>query len=213
MLQQGSRMVTSFFAHILHQLLPVADPGLWGWSRLRLGAPSRLGILGSRDGPLRRFPGTGALARLFGCHGQGARIDRQPWRQRNVGEHTLNSRQALMSDCQQERRHAALILDHLLKICFVEEQGLQSFSLTIHGSHVQGRPQINVQFFDVRVGGEQHLDHGPVIVLRGNVQGRLPHIGPGHEVGSQVVQITHRLHATALCGPVYRQPTALVPGV
>ena len=24
----------SFFAHILHQLLPVADPGLWGWSRL-----------------------------------------------------------------------------------------------------------------------------------------------------------------------------------
>ena len=28
----------------------------------------------------------------------------------------------------------------LLKIRFVEEQGLQSFSLTIHGSHVQGRP-------------------------------------------------------------------------
>ena len=57
-------------------MIPISSPA----PCLRLGAPSRLGILGSRDGPLRRFPGTGALARLFGCHGQGARIDRQPWR-------------------------------------------------------------------------------------------------------------------------------------
>lgn len=60
----------------IYHMIPISSPA----PCLRLGAPSRLGILGSRDGPLRRFPGTGALARLFGCHGQGARIDRQPWR-------------------------------------------------------------------------------------------------------------------------------------